>query len=60
MPSAVWMVLAALSQPVWQVGFRGGAEFGLALVAFVLLVSRRQPAWLVVLFCAGVGGLTLS
>ena len=30
------------------------------LVVFVLLVSWRQPAWRVVLFCAGVGGLTLA
>ena len=52
--------LAALFQPVWQTGIRGGAEFSLALVAFVLLVSWRQPAWQVVLFCAGVGGLTLA
>ena len=58
-----WLVrilLAALFQPVWQTGIRGGAEFSLALVAFVLLVSCRQPAWRVVLFCAGVGGLTLA
>ena len=49
--------LAALFQPVWQTGICGGAEFSLALV---LLVSWRQPAWRVVLFCAGVGGLTLA
>ena len=56
----VGILLAALFQPVWQTGIRGGAEFSLALVAFVLLVSWRQPAWRVVLFCAGVGGLTLA
>ena len=38
----------------------GGAEFSLALVAFVLWLSWRQPAWRVVLFCAGGGGLTLA
>ena len=57
------ILLAALFQPVWQTGIRGGAEFSLALVAlvaFVLLVGWRQPAWRVVLFCAGVGGLTLA
>ena len=58
--SVVGILLAALFQPVWQTGIRGGAEFSLALVAFVLLVSWRQPAWQVVLFCAGVGGLTLA
>ena len=58
--SVVGILLAALFQPVWQTGIRGGAEFSLALVAFVLLVSWRQPTWRVVLFCAGVGGLTLA
>jgi chromate transporter len=58
--SVVGILLAALFQPVWQTGIRGGAEFSLALVAFVLLVSWRQPAWRVVLFCAGIGGLILS
>ena len=52
--------MAALFQPVWQRGIRGGAEFSLALVAFVLLVSWHQPAWRVVLFCAVVGGLILT
>ena len=36
------------------------AEFSLALVTFLRLVGWRQPAWRVVLFCAGVGGLTLA
>ena len=58
--SVVGILLAALFHPVWQAGIRGGAEFSLALVAFVLLVSWRQPAWRVVLFCSGVGGLTLA
>ena len=54
--SVVGILLAAL----FQLDIRGGAEFSLALVAFVLLVSWRQPAWRVVLFCAAVGGLTLA
>ena len=58
--SVVGILLAALFQPVWQTGIRGGAEFSLALVAFLLLVSWRQPAWRVVLFCAAVGGLSLA
>ena len=58
--SVVGILLAALFQPVWLTGIRGGAEFSLALVAFLLLVGWRQPAWRVVLFCAVVGGLTLS
>ena len=62
--SVVGILLAALFQPVWQAGIRGGAEFSLALVAFVLLVSWRQPAWRLMLFCAAVDwsapGLTHS
>ena len=30
------------------------------LVLLELVASGRQPAWRVVLFCAGVGGLTLA
>ena len=56
--SVVGILLAALFQPVWQTAIRGGAEFSLALVAFVLLVCWRQPAWRVVLLCAVVGGVT--
>jgi len=58
--SVVGILLAVLFYPVWQTGIRGGAEFSLSLVAFVLLVSWWQPAWRVVLFCAGVGGSTLA
>ena len=58
--SVVGILLAAFFQPVWQAGIRGGAEFSLALVAFVLLVSWRQQAWRLMLLCAGVGGLTLA
>ena len=35
-----------------------GAEFSLALVAFVLLVYWRETAWRVVLFFAGIEGLS--
>ncbi|EAU73518.1 Chromate transporter [Synechococcus sp. RS9916] len=45
--TVVGILMAALCQPVWQTGIRGGAEFSLALVAFVLLVSWRPPAWVV-------------
>ena len=34
--SVVGILLAALFQPVWQKGIRCGAEFSLALVAYVL------------------------
>lgn len=58
--AVVGFLLAALFLPIWHTGIRSGAEFSLALVAFLLLVSWRQPAWRVVLFCAAVGGLTLA
>lgn len=58
--SVVGSLLAAWFQPVWHTGIRGGAEFSLALAAFVLWVSWRQPSWRVVRFCAGVGGLILA
>ena len=46
--------------PLSKLWIRVGAEFSLALVAFVLLVDRRLSAWRVVLFCSGVGGLLLA
>ena len=58
--AVVGILLAALFEPLWLASIRTTAEFSLSLVAFVLLVSWRQPAWRVVLFCAGVGGSTLS
>ena len=61
--SVMGILLAALFQPVWQKGIRGAAEFSLAFVAFgafVSLVSWRQPAWRVVLSCAGGGDLPLA
>ena len=44
----------------WQTGIRGGAEFSLVLVAFVVLKGCRHPARMVVLFCARVDGLRLA
>ena len=58
--AVVGILLAALFQPVWQSAIRGSAEFCLAIIAFLLLVCWRQPAWRVVLFCAVVGGLIFS
>ena len=55
-------LLAALFQPVWQ--RQASAEVLSSAWRWwrfvLLLVSWRQPAWRVVLFCAGVGGLTLA
>ncbi len=54
------ILLAAFFQPVWQSAIRGGAEFSLAITAFLMLLCWKQPAWRVVLFCALVGGLIFS
>jgi len=58
--AVVGILLAALFQPIWHVGIRTSAEFSLALVAFLLLVAWKQPAWRVVLLCGLVGGLALA
>ena len=57
--AVVGLLLAALYNPVWTSAIRGGADFGLALVAFVVLVFWRAPPWAVVLAC-GVGGAVLA
>ena len=57
--AVVGILLAALYQPLWQVGIVGGKEFCLLVIAFVLLVRWKQPAWRVVTFCAVMGGLFL-
>ena len=57
--AVVGILLAALYQPLWQVGIVGGKEFCLLVIAFVLLVRWKQPAWRVVMFCAVMGGLFL-
>ena len=58
--SVVGILLAALFQPVWQVGIRGSTEFSLALIAILLQTCWQQPAWKVVLVCTVLGGWTLS
>lgn len=58
--SVVGILLAALFQPLWQVGIRGVADFSLALVSFLMLVCWKQPAWRVVLLCAVIGGVSLN
>ncbi len=53
--AVVGILLAALFQPVWQVGIRSSADFSLGIAAFLLLVAWRQPAWRVVLLCGLIG-----
>ena len=57
--AVVGILLAALFQPLWQVSIRGVADFCLALVAFLLLMGWKQPAWRVVIGCALVGAVLL-
>jgi len=57
--AVVGLLLAALYDPVWTSAIRGRADFGLALIAFGLLVLWRVPPWLVVAVCA-LGGALLA
>ena len=55
--AVVGILLAALFEPIWQEGIQSNAEFSLGLVAFLMLVSWKQPAWRVVIFCGVMSGL---
>jgi len=56
--AVVGLLLAALYDPVWTSAIKSPADFGLALLAFGLLMFWRLPPWLVVLIAAlGGGGL---
>jgi len=58
--AVVGLLLAALYDPVWKSAVTGPADFGLALVAFGLLMFWRVPPWLVVLITAVGGTLTAA
>jgi chromate transport protein ChrA len=51
--------LAALYNPVWTAVIHGAADFGLALLAFGLLMFWKWPPWLVVVLTA-LGGEALA
>lgn len=53
--AVVGLLLAALYNPVWTSGILSPADFGLAMVAFTLLVFWRVPPWLVVVLTATGG-----
>ena len=55
----VGLLLAALYNPVWTGAIKGPADFGLALLAFVLLAMWKWPPWLVVILTA-LGGWLLA
>lgn len=50
--AVVGLLLAALYTPVWTSAIFAPADFGLGIVAFLLLVMWRVPPWLVVILGA--------
>ncbi len=50
--AVVGILLAALYKPVWTSAIFAPADFGLALLAFLLLAFWRAPPWLVVILGA--------
>ena len=58
--AVVGLLLAALFEPVWTSAITRHADFGLALVAFGMLVFWRVPPWLVVALTAIGGALMAS
>ncbi len=55
--AVVGLLLAAFYSPVFTSGIITKADFGLAALAFILLLLWRTPPWLVVLICAAGGQL---
>src|SRR6267142_1272307 len=55
--AVVGLLLAALYTPVWTSAIFAPADFGLGIVAFLLLVMWRVPPWLVVIL--GAVGATI-
>ena len=53
--AVVGVLLAALFTPIWTGAVRTPADFGLGLVAFLLLVLWKLPPWCVVAFGAFAG-----
>lgn len=57
--AVVGLLLAAFYNPVWITGIITRGDFGLALVAFLLLFLWDTPPWLVVGLCATAGAALL-
>ncbi len=53
--AVVGLLGAALYDPVWTSTVHTSADFGVALVGFVLLTAWRAPPWIVVVFSAVAG-----
>jgi chromate transporter len=56
--AVVGVLLAALFSPIWTGAVHTGGDFGLALVAFLLLTMWSAPPWLVVILGALAGSGT--
>lgn len=57
--AVVGLLLAALYQPVWTSAIHQPQDFGLALIALVVLMVWKLPPWLVVMG-GGAAGWLLS
>ena len=57
--SVVGVLLAALYSPVWTSAIFEPADFGLGVIAFLLLTLWNFPPWLVVVLGA-IGGMTIA
>ena len=57
--AVVGLLLAALYDPVWVSAIRSGADFALALAAFLLLAVWRVSPWIVVVATAALAALFL-
>ncbi len=58
--AVVGLLLAAFYNPVWISAIQNAADFCLAVVAFLLLIYRISPPWLVVVLTTMVTGLWLG
>lgn len=54
--TGVGILFGALYTPAWTSAIFSAADFGLGVLAFLLLVFWRTPPWLVVIL--GAGGAT--
>jgi chromate transporter len=57
--AVVGLLLAALYNPVWTTAIKSRADFGLAVVAYGLLVLWKLPPWVVVIVGA-IGGALIK
>lgn len=57
--AVVGLLAAALYNPVWTSSVKSPADFGVALMAFVLLIAWRAPPLLVVVIGA-LAGIALT